>query len=401
MATARALQVAVIRPYAALPSDGAVNDRYVFLCRNLLALGAAPRFFCSDFVHNFKQRRSPDALAFNAERLPFLRQIRSIAYRSNISAARIAHEGWFGAKVLWSLARGSRADVIVVGEPLFFVGWMAIAYGLIRGVPVLADINDLWPEADTGVRSGLRGASRALAYRALILSRNARLRSYRALSFVSRSYAERLAPQDQPPAIFYLCSQLAPAASGDTPGDPLIAIYAGSLGLGYDIETLLEAAAILRDEKARVRIIIAGSGPKQEEAERAQRDGTIDYLGQIDQAELIAAYSRADIGLLPYKAGSVVAVPNKFFDYVNFGLFIVSSLTMEVREIIEQKRIGLSFAPGDAQDLAAKLIAVSKDRHALDSARAASKALAREFAVVSQYQRFARFVLDHAEPPRD
>src|SRR5579863_2033648 len=191
MATARALRVAIIRPYAALPSEGAVNDRYVILCRSLLSLGAAPTFFCSDFIHNLKQRRSPDALAFNAQSLLFLRQIRSIAYRGNISLARIAHEAWFGAKVIMSLARGPRPDVIVVGEPLFFVGWMAMLYGLFRGVPVLADINDLWPEADTAIGTGL-SLWRALAYRALILSRNARLRLYHALSFVSRSYAERL-----------------------------------------------------------------------------------------------------------------------------------------------------------------------------------------------------------------
>ena len=399
MATARALRVAIIRPYAALPSEGAVNDRYVILCRSLLSLGAAPTFFCSDFIHNLKQRRSPDALAFNAQSLLFLRQIRSIAYRGNISLARIAHEAWFGAKVIMSLARGPRPDVIVVGEPLFFVGWMAMLYGLFRGVPVLADINDLWPEADTAIGTGL-SLWRALAYRALILSRNARLRLYHALSFVSRSYAERLAPRDKAPAIFYLGSQLTPQAPRAPPDGTIIAIYAGSLGVGYDVETLLAAAAMLRKESAPIRIVIAGAGPKQDDAERAHRAGDIDYLGQIDQERLIAAYGQADIGLLPYRAGSMVAMPNKFFDYVNFGLFIVSSLTMEVRDLIEERRIGLSYAPGDARDLAAKLEAVAKDRHAIDAARAGCVALAREFAVDSQYQRFARFVIGYAKPPR-
>ena len=52
MSEARPLQVAVVRPYATLPSESGVNDRYVNLCQALIALGATPQLFCSDFVHN-------------------------------------------------------------------------------------------------------------------------------------------------------------------------------------------------------------------------------------------------------------------------------------------------------------------------------------------------------------
>src|SRR5579883_1378720 len=103
MPEARLLCVAILRPYAALPSEGGANDRYVNLCEKLAALGAAPELYCSDFVHNSKQRRSADAIARNRQRLPFLRQIRSIAYRRNLSPARIAHEAVFGLKALWRL----------------------------------------------------------------------------------------------------------------------------------------------------------------------------------------------------------------------------------------------------------------------------------------------------------
>src|SRR5579884_3941500 len=141
------LRVAILRPYAALPSEGGANDRYVNLCGKLAALGVAPELYCSDFVHNSKQRRSTDALALNQQRLPFLRQIRSIAYRGNLSPARIAHEAVFGVKAVWRLIRGGRPDVVVVGEPLFLVGWMALAYGFCFRTPVVADLIDLWPEA--------------------------------------------------------------------------------------------------------------------------------------------------------------------------------------------------------------------------------------------------------------
>src|SRR5215469_4875973 len=106
MAAARPFRVAVLRPYATLPSEGGVNDRYVNLCDKLIALGAAPQLYCSDFVHNSKQRRSAVAIAVNQQRLPYLRQVRSLPYRRNVSLARIAHEALFGLKALRRIAAG-------------------------------------------------------------------------------------------------------------------------------------------------------------------------------------------------------------------------------------------------------------------------------------------------------
>jgi glycosyltransferase involved in cell wall biosynthesis len=389
-------RVAILRPYAALPSEGGSNDRYVNLCEKLIALGAAPELYCSDFVHNAKQRRSDEALALNAGRLPYLRQIRSVAYRRNVSPARIAHEALFGVKALWGLTRGARPDVVLVGEPLFGVGWMALLYGLFFRVPVIADLIDLWPEADTAQRGGLGAALRSLVYGALIASRGLRLRCYAATSFVARTYAQRLARPDAEAPVFYWGSQLTPNGPAETSAQQAVAIYAGSLGVGYDIATMLEAAAIVHRKGARLRIVIAGDGPKREDVLRAQAQGTVEYLGQLDREQLIAAYQKADIGLLAYQAGSQVAMPIKFYDCLNFGLVVVSSLTMEAQEIIAEKKIGVSYTPGDAKDLAAKLIEVSRDRIALDRTRAAGANLAAAFAVEGQYEGFARFVLNHA-----
>jgi len=393
MKEARPRRVAVIRPYAALPSEGGANDRYVNLCEQLLALGAAPEFFCSDFVHNAKQRRSAEALALNQRRLSYLRQIRSFAYRRNLSLARIAHEAWFGLKAIVRIAAGPRPHVVLVGEPLFLVGWLALLYGLCFRVPVIADVIDLWPEADTAPLRGWRGGLRRTAYGALIAARGLRLRRYEAVSFASRSYARLLAPQDPAAPVFYWGSQLAPRRPRKAGAAPIVAIYAGSLGLGYDIETALAAAALVRGADAPLRIAIAGDGPKREAVIRAEQEGLVDYLGQLSGEELIEAYEKAAIGLLPYQAGSKVAMPIKFFDYLNFGLYIVSSLAMEAQDLVAERAVGASYPPGDAQGLADALIEAAKDRDRLARGQAAARALADEFAVETQYRRFARFVL--------
>jgi hypothetical protein len=390
-------RVAVIRPYAALPSENGSNDRYINLCRKLAEHGADVELICSDFVHNAKKRRSKEDCALNLKQLPFLVQVRSLPYQANLSPARVAHEVLFGFSALFHLLAKPKPNIVVVGEPLFGVGWIILAYGLLFRVPVLADIIDLWPEADTGMHAGPSELLRKTAYAALRLSRQLRLCCYRAASFVSRSYAEHLLPHAPDSNVFYWGSELTRSKPYAPSNGPLTVVYAGSFGAGYDIASVLQAAKKLRAEMpGRFRIVVAGSGPQRSEVEKARVAGDIEYPGQLDQRRLTEIYEQADIGLLPYKAGSMVAMPIKFYDYVNFGLYTLTSLEMEVRDIVQKNDIGAPYKAGKADDLLRQMKAFDADREALRRARSVCAGLAQEFSVAIQYDRFARFVLGHA-----
>jgi hypothetical protein len=391
-------QVTVIRPYAALPSENGSNDRYVNLCRRLIAQGAKVELICSDFIHNAKKRRAPADVIFNLQKLPFLVQLHTLPYSGNLSPARIAHEILFGFSALLHLLSKPKPDVVVVGEPLFGVGWIMLAYGLIFRVPVVADVIDLWPEADTNTPAGFLGAVKNTIYKTLSKSRELRFGCYRAVSFVSRSYAERLMPHIFDAPVFYWGSELARNKPYVSSGNPLTAIYAGSFGVGYDIDAVLDAAKKVRAEMpGRFRILIAGSGPQRAAVEKAHTSGEIEYLGMLDQARLTEVYEQADIGLLPYKAGSMVAMPIKFYDYINFGLFTLISLDMEAADIVRKNTIGAAYKAGDASNLFQQLKTASTDTEALRRAREACAGLAKEFSVTSQYDRFAHFILDQVQ----
>jgi hypothetical protein len=389
-------RVSVIRPYAALPSEGGSNDRYVNLCKKLREAGAEVELLCSDFIHNAKKRRSPADLAANIRQLPFLVQIPALPYRENLSLARIAHEVVFGWRALLHLFGKSPPDVIVVGEPLFYVGWLILIYGFFLRVPVLADVIDLWPEADTGASKNPSGFLRRAAYSLLRRSRGLRLRAYAAVSFVSCSYAEMLNFKSAP--VFYWGSELSPDQISERPEDArLTVVYAGSFGIGYDIATCLQAAKTLRAELPdRFRFLFAGSGPQLPAVTEAQRAGDIDYLGVLDQRRLTEIYQDADIGFLPYKAGSMVAMPIKFYDYLNFGLYALTSLDLEADQILAREKIGAHYQAGDANDLVKQLKILDADRILLRQTRGAAVQLSKEFSIGRQYGNFARFVLDHA-----
>jgi glycosyltransferase involved in cell wall biosynthesis len=384
-------RVTVIRPYAALPSEGGSNDRYLNLCRALAARGARVTLLCSDFIHNAKRKRTRAEQDENRRQLPFVVPISSTPYRHNVSAARIIHEIIFGIRSLVYLITHPRPDALVVGEPLFGVGWMTLLYGALWRVPVLADVIDLWPEADTRI---VDKSVRHFFYALLVGSRAVRLRLYTAASCVSASYAEKL--RLSAASVFYWGSELRPASPlMPHAGEKLAAVYAGSFGDGYDLKTVLAAAEILHREKpGRFRFVIAGDGPQRALVQEAHDKGIVDYRGTLDKPRLIELYGRCDIGLLPYQTGSTVAMPIKFFDYVNFGLYILTSLSLEAGNLVHTHKMGDVYA-GTPADLAGKLGFLDDHRDILAAGRKAAAEMAAIFAVETQYGRFADFVLQN------
>ncbi len=381
----------IVRPYAGLPSDGAANDRYVNLCCELRSRGMAVSMLCSSFMHNKKAERSEQQKRFNKSALPFLVELSSVRYKSNISIRRVLHELFFGLKAL-ALVMTGKPKLVLVGEPLFFVGWLFVLYGMVSRTRIIADVIDIWPEADTRSFSDVRGKTAYLLYSVLRLSRKVRLKCYHKVSFVSTSYASMLG-HSASHAVFYWGSDLLPDSAVRDGRKRITIVYAGSFGNGYDISALLDAAKLLAERKApRFSVIIAGGGQQEALVKQAAEHGYVEYLGYINKQQLVDLYMRADIGVLPYKAKSMVAMPIKFFDYVNFGIYTVSSLTLEVAQVIHENAIGMVYKPGDGRDLYEKIVEVSLDSSRLAQISPRCARLAERYSIKNQYGAFADFV---------
>src|SRR5262249_25155558 len=106
--------------------------------------------------------------------------------------------------------------------------------------------------------------------------------------------------------------------------DDLLAVYAGSLGARYDIDSVIEAARLLDSAGADVHIVMVGDGPLRSRVEAASRSvPNLHYLGAFTPEALRGLYRDADVGLCPHAEGSTVALPTKAFDYFAAGLPIL------------------------------------------------------------------------------
>jgi len=272
-----------------------------------------------------------------------------------LAAARVL--GW-GPRRRWDAAFVFEISPITQIFP-------ALVLRALQGVPVAVWVQDLWPESVTAsglVRSPalvapIRSLSRWLYGRSdLLLGSSA--------AFLPRLEAlgvprERLGYlPNWAEDIFEGASVPERASEPWEAGFPVV--FAGNLGRVQGLETVLEAADLLRDDP-EVRWVLAGDGSLQgwlaEEIRRRGLEGKVHLLGRRPMAEMPGLFARAGALLVSLAPDEVVSltIPSKLQTYLAAGRPVVGCIDGEAARVIEESGAGLASPAGDAAALAANV----------------------------------------------
>mgnify|MGYP003779131459 CR=1 FL=1 len=145
-------------------------------------------------------------------------------------------------------------------------------------------------------------------------------------------------------------------------------LFVGRLVEKKGVDFLLEAMPAVLKKHPTVRLILAGSGPMEQElrqqAQRLQISDRVDFLGMVAQTQLPALYQRVTLAIFPF----VVA---KSGDQEGFGLVQVEAMGCEcpviagdlpaIHDIITHEENGLIFPSGNVQALADAIIKLLDD----------------------------------------
>jgi glycosyltransferase involved in cell wall biosynthesis len=142
--------------------------------------------------------------------------------------------------------------------------------------------------------------------------------------------------------------------------DKLTVMYSGNMGLGHDIETMLEAARHLQDT-LNIHFMFIGAGPKWQMAfDAQQKEGlqNITVLGWQPEEFLPFSLAIADVAVVSLDKGMEgLAVPSKSIYGMAVGSFILATVSQnnELASWLPRLQCGLVVEPGD---LEAFLIAI-------------------------------------------
>ena len=137
--------------------------------------------------------------------------------------------------------------------------------------------------------------------------------------------------------------------SVDSPSDVTTVLYAGNIGEGQGLHTIIPQLAKVKGDKVKFNII--GDGGRKEQLEQAIAGiSNVELLPPVNRKELIQRYLEADVLFLhlnDYPAFEKV-LPSKVFEYAAIGKPILAGVAGYSAEFIESEIPNAQvFYPGD------------------------------------------------------
>ncbi len=297
---------------------------------------------------------------------------------------RFLNYGSFAFSALvYSLFFCRRPDVVYAYHPPLTVGVVAALVRMLRGVPVVYDIQDMWPDTlkATGMVANervLRAVGRVCAW---VYARVDRLA---VLSPGFRRLLEaRGVPGDRIEVVYNWCDEQsvrAPEPARRTDARFRV-LFAGNMGRAQALGSVLEAAALLQNAAPDVEFVFLGGGVEVDALKAlaaAKALGNVKFLPAVPPRDVGPHLVDADLLLVHLRRDPLFAVtiPSKTQAYMAAGRPILMCVEGDAAALVEAAGCGAVVEPENPRAIAD---AIRSLRDAGPEARHAMAAAGREF----------------------
>ena len=323
-------RIAVVTMGVKLGDETRGYTRFRFLSELLAREGFAVDLVTSTFQHWEKAQRDCSKPCYQG--LPYrIVFIEEPGYTKNLDLGRIRSHRVAAKNLREHFAKNAGAYDLVYAEiPPNDVARVCAEAAEAQGIPFVADINDLWPEA---------------------------MRMVVDIPVVSD-------------VAFYPFARDAKRVYQLLSGAVVWVTYAGTLGASYDVATLVRAAALLEQERLvrtgapagpagqaipPVRVKVLGDGPDREklQALAAELDAPADFLGYQDYEHMAAYLCASDIVVNSLVKSAAQSIVTKIGDYLASGKPMVNTgSSPEFRSKVSADGFGMNVEAEDPRALA-------------------------------------------------
>ncbi len=261
--------------------------------------------------------------------------------------------------------------VVIATSPQILVGVSGWVVAAARSLPWVFEVRDLWPESLVGVGQAAAGTLlyRSVGHVANFLYRRAthivvdgewkrRHLIQQGLEESRISVMRNAIEEDYCLDPYSDSAQEARQALRQELGlrEEFVLLYAGTLGMAHGLETVLLAAARLRD-RGEVAFLVIGEGAEREQLlarSRELRLTNVRYLGKQPREKVPAYLLAADACLVPLRRSEVfkTAIPSKMFEAMAAGRPVLLGVEGEAKEILLDAGAGIAVPPDDSEALA-------------------------------------------------
>jgi glycosyltransferase involved in cell wall biosynthesis len=283
-----------------------------------------------------------------------------------------------------------KADVVVTTSPQFFNGLAGYPVSRMKRVPWILEIRDLWPESVVVVG----GMKRGLIVRLLESFEMFAYRKADAIVPVTDSFERYMIAKGIDPAKIEVIKNGVDASVfhphvGENPlrrelglQGKFVAAYFGTHGMAHKLDTVLEAAHLLRDNPEVVFLLVGDGAERSRLLEMRKTRGlsNVLMLDQQPKAKMPMLWDLAAVSVVHLKKSPLFksVIPSKIFESMAMEKPVLIGVEGESAEIIEKAGAGICIEPENAQQLASAVLKLAGDPETLRSMGAKGRAFVME-----------------------
>ncbi|WP_411701479.1 sugar transferase [Conyzicola sp.] len=283
------------------------------------------------------------------------------------SIKRVLNYGSFAVSASFGVLAGKRPDVAYVYHPPATVGLPAFVAKWLRGVPFVYDVQDLWPDTlgVTGMlnrpkilgavgkaMAGIYGSAARVAvlspgFKKLLIERGVPERRIDVIpNWADEKQIDVRVPTD---------ARAAELGFGKT----FTVTFAGNMGTVQALDTVLDAAALLRDQP-EIRIVLVGGGLDVDRLkQRAETMGldNVAFLARRPIVEIGEILTLSDVLLVHLRKDPLfeITIPSKTQAYLMAGRPILMGVGGDAARMVANAGAGLAFESENPEALAAAI----------------------------------------------
>ena len=256
------------------------------------------------------------------------------------------------------------ADVVLVYQAALPVGLSGCLMRHVRGLPLVLDVVDLWPESvvATGMLTNL--------FAVKMIRRIAKFIYMTAdhINVVTAGYKTCLLdmgiPREKigvihnwmPMSTYHVVTPSPELAEKEGMAGRFNIVYAGTMGPVQGLQSVLDAANLLKDVP-KVQFVMIGDGLEYEGLMKRSKEQNIRnvlFLGRRLPEEMPNYYAIADILLVHLKPDplSDISIPSKTFAYMASGRPVLMAVRGDSQEFMKTADFGLAIEPSNPKEMA-------------------------------------------------
>ena len=277
---------------------------------------------------------------------------------------------FFASVALYGIFSARRADVIYAYHPPLTTGLAAALIKMLRRTPLVVDIQDLWP--DTLRATGMLSNARAL--RVIDAFCNWMYRRCDRIVVLSpgfkKAIVDRGIPSENVEVIYNWADEAALLKTSAAPlegfeNDKFKVLFAGNMGAAQALDSVLEAAALIRDMAPQVQFVFLGGGmdaARLKSVAEAKQLSNVRFLPAVPMAEVGSRLAAADALLVHLKRDPLfeITIPSKTQAYMAAGRPIIMGVAGDAASLVTDADCGVLVEAENAQAIADAAVALSR-----------------------------------------